>query len=141
MLRGLLENCDVKDSIVICSHSLPENFQQNLYGNPDSQGFDGTHLAGVDGKNHYTRSLCNILQKYLSKDSRELHNHTIPRALDYTHLTPALSPAAAPKPIPCAKPPTKPDSVVIDIEYPTEPDNSMYSYTVPTYNSFSVLGN
>ena len=95
MLRGLLENCDVKDSIVICSHSLPENFQQNLYGNPDSHGFDGTHLAGVDGKNHYTRSLCNILQKYLNKDSRELHNHTIPRAIDSTHLTPTLPPTTA----------------------------------------------
>ena len=69
VFRDELENSDVKEHIKIASHSLPTQFQENLYGNPSSSGFDGIHLRGPDGGNHYTRSLCNILQWFLTESS------------------------------------------------------------------------
>ena len=143
VLREEHNKSDVKDKIVICSHSLPDVFQQNLFGHPESNGFDGIHYAGVDGANHYTRSVCNILQKFINKDSRELHNHTIPRSVHssqptWTFSTTSKHSPAAPPPL--AKPPTKPDSVVVDIESPTVTEPQFF-YSVPTYNPFTLLGN
>ena len=63
--REELEKCDLKDRIFIGSHSLPNDCQQNLYGHPARSGYDGIHLYGPDGRNHFTRSLCNTLQKFL----------------------------------------------------------------------------
>ena len=130
ILREEREKIDVKAQVVIAPHSLPGQFQENLYGHPDSHLFDGIHLLGKDGRNHYTRSVCNILQNFLSDHTRELHNHNIPRI---QQASPTLSRS-------------KPDHVVINIESENPPADVItcsgsYSYTIPTSNSFSVLGN
>ena len=44
-------------------------------------------MFGQDGRNFFTRSLCNNLQRFLAAHSRELHNHVIP-------MTQAPSPSA-----------------------------------------------
>ena len=94
VFRDVLENCDVKAKISIASHTLPSELQQNLYGHPDRRGYDGIHLNGPDGRNHYTRSVCNILQRFLSKTAREPHHHTIPR--DQPEVNTKKNPPVAP---------------------------------------------
>ena len=137
ILREERDKTDVKDHIFISPHSLPNQFQENLYGHPNSSYFDGIHLRGPDGNNHYTRSLCNILQTFLCDHSREFHNHTIPR-IHKTPVSPSFSPTSPPSKIPTSSVshPLKPDSVAIQIE-----DDDLFTYSIPTYNSFSALGN
>ena len=129
-LHDALEHCDVKDKIVISNHSLPDSFQHNLYGHPDSIAFDGIHFNGIDGRNHYTRSLCNILQKQLYKHAREPHNHRIPQTLGSVIASPSsnVSPTTPPTL------PAKPDTVIIDIEDETMTENIKYIYiqSLPT---------
>ena len=74
VFREELTHSDVKNHVFIASHSLPNQFQENLYDHPDQYN-DGIHFDGSDGANHYTRSLCNILQSFFSGSRRELHNH------------------------------------------------------------------
>ena len=134
VFRDVLENCDVKAKISVASHTLPNQLQQNLYGHPDRRGYDGIHLNGPDGRNHYTRSVCNILQRFLSKTAREPHHHTIPRNQPEVN-TKKNTPVAPLYPTQQAA------SVVIDIDPPTTSDDHQYAYSVPTYNPFNVLGN
>ena len=135
-LRSELENCDVKEKIAICAHQLPDQFHHNLYGHPERFGFDGIHFYGSLGRSFITQSICNILQSHLNQHSREPHNHLC-------HRAPYSSAASTPSPSPPTKLPhitnkntTKPDTVTIVIE-----DDLEYSYTIPTSNQFSLLGN
>ena len=138
-LHDALADCDVKNKITICAHSLPETFQSNLYGHPNRYDFDGIHLNGIDGRNHFTRSLCNILQKHLNKHARELHNHKIPRFVEPSSSS-SLPTSSTPAPtLHTSK--EKPDTVVIDIEPSILADNLHYTYSIPTYNPFTILGN
>ena len=144
VLRSELQKCDVKEKISVGSHSLPNHWQQNLYGHPARRGYDGIHLNGPDGKNHYTRSVCNVLQRFLTKHSREFHDHVIPSLK--TGIQSADETSAAPKSTlrsgsGSTKKPAKPDSVFIDIDSTVLSDDLQYSYPIPTYNPFSVLGN
>ena len=95
ILREELDKCDVKDRISIGKHSLPTQCQQNLYGHPERFGYDAVHLRGPDGKNHYTRSVCNILQSFLSIHSREPHNHSIPILSSGHHIAGNSTPMTA----------------------------------------------
>ena len=164
VFREELANSDVKNKVFIASHTLPQQFQQNLYGHPEQYNFDGIHFNGSDGANHYTRSLCNILQSFFSSFSREPHNHTIPiipaPTADGRTVLPEVDPSATSS-LPSAPPksfnfiPAKPasskapnsSSVIIDIEPELcTPDqttqyNQTWSYNIPTYNPFTVLGN
>ena len=140
VFREELAKSDVKDQVSIASHFLPKQFQETLYGHPQSQFFDGIHLGGSDGKNHYTRSLCNIFQGFLCEHSRENHNHVIPTTSNSastsrssTFSTPSSSSSSS------FNSSAKPAYVVIDIES-TDPEQP-HQYTIPTYNSFSALGN
>ena len=154
IIREEIENCDVKAKISVASHILPRELHQNLYGHPDRRGYDGIHLNGPDGRNYYTRSVCNILQRFLPRNSRDPHNHTIPRM---TSIAPTISASGSsgsssrPPPAWKSKTPsnaaastssskTKPDSVIIDIDSSDHEENQ-YLYSVPTYNQFSALGN
>ena len=78
VLRDELSKCDVKDRISIGAHMLPAELHQNIYGHPARRGYDGIQPHGPDGRNFYTRSMCNILQQFLPKHSREFHNHAFP---------------------------------------------------------------
>ena len=163
VLSDELERCDAKAKITIGYHSLPNKLQQNIYGHPARKGYDGIHLHGPDGRNFYTRSVCNILQSFLRKYSRESHNHVIPRVLQ-TQDSIASSSPRVPVPKTPARSPTLPtarappshtspsfsqknpqNSVVIDIEMPdsynVDSDNVHYLYSVPTSNQFNLLGN
>ena len=151
IFRVELEKCDLRNKISVCSHTLPRELSQRIYGHPARKGYDGIHLYGQDGSNFYTRSLCNILQSSMSKHSREAHNHVIPRATSSQSSTvtrqagsssPMQSSSSSPRK--CA--PVQPswrvqesDSVIIEIEPPSHPDQLFYS--VPVSNHFSVLGN
>ena len=135
ILREELEKCDVKHKIFICPHSLPNDLQQNLYGHPDRRGYDGIHLYGSDGRNHFTRSVCNILQKHMDIHARDPHRHIIPRTAQPSSSQAPAAPTSTPKP------PAKPDSVVIDIEFPETCTHNNFTYSVPTFNYFSALGN
>ena len=144
IFRDELEKSDVKDQISIASHSLPTHFQENLYGLPHSNGFDGIHLRGPDGGNHYTRSLCNTLQRFLKEYSREHHNHTIPRtpSTPPTRGAPSTSTAfTLPGQKPSSSLPRKSSSVIINMDPVDNLDDQQYQYAVPTYNPFSILGN
>ena len=142
IFRDELEKSDVKDQIAIASHSLPTQFQENLYGLPDCKGFDGIHLHGPDGSNHYTRSLCNILQRFLNEYSREHHNHSIPRIPNTSERAPATSiTSSLPEKASSSSLPRKSSSFVINMDFLDNLDGQLYQYSVPTYNSFSVLGN
>ena len=147
VFRDVLQNCDVKAKISVAFHSLPSQLQQNLYGHPDRLGYDGIHLYGKDGRNHYTRSVCNILQRFLSKTAREPHNHIIPRIQQETNNDPHRLPlrktmsTAATAPAAPAAPTGPAASVVIDMEPPVSPQVPQFYYSVPTYNPFNVLGN
>ena len=151
VFRDELENSDVKEHIKIASHSLPTQFQENLYGSPSSSGFDGIHLRGPDGGNHYTRSLCNILQWFLSESSREPHNHTIPRiqstsatrcaSAETTTPTGAIKTASSLFKKSSSLLPKNSPSVVINMESVDSIDDHYYQYTVPRYNPFTALGN
>ena len=140
VLREELEKCDLKSKISLGTHSLPSVLQPNLYGPPTDPHYDGVHLRGPDGRNHYTRSVCNILQNFLVSHSREPHNHVIPRISRDAH------PQAISKTIPSANKINKPDHVIIDIDIESENlknggADTYYSYTITTYNPFSVLEN
>ena len=123
VLREELEKCDVKHKIFICPHSLPKEPQENLYGHPDRRGYDGIH---------FTRSVCNILQKHLDSHSREPHRQTIPR-IAQPSSSGSRSSAATTSTL---KPSAKSDSVV-----PETCTHNNFTYAVPTYNYFSALGN
>ena len=138
VFRDELENSDVKEHISIASHTLPTQLQENIYGNPSSSQFDGIHLRGHDGRNHYSRSLCNIFQKFFSESSRELHNHTIPGFQPTSSSTARAAFTASKK---SSSLPPKNSSVIIDIEPEDIIDGHYYQYAVPTYNPFTVLGN
>ena len=157
IFRKELEKCDVRDRISIGAHSLPEKWQQNLYGHPHRFGYDGIELRGPDGGNYYTRSVCNIIQSLFFSHSRDPHNHVIPSSSsDHQPSSGSLPKATSPTPEMSNPKPTpilsekatrihnKPEHVVIDIE----PQNlkvgdslHQYFYSVPTYNPFSPLGN
>ena len=74
-LKEELENSNFKDQISVASHQLPFVFQENLYGHPTQYNFDGIHLRGPDGPNHYSRSLCNIFQSFLPISKSKLLMH------------------------------------------------------------------
>ena len=149
MLREALKNCDVKDKILIAKHSLPDLFQENLYGHPNNNNFDGIHLSWPDGCDHYTRSLYNIFQNVFPAHSRSTHNHMIPR-FKSTPNPPPLN-QSSPANLPTIHPnlPNKPDHITIDIdevldEYQSQDaylDPLFPRYTVPTSNFFQCLGN
>ena len=129
--REEIKRLQLENKVFIANHSLPKHFQLNLYGHPNQSDFDGVHLRGPDGSNHYTRSICNILQNFLKEFSRDPHNHVIP-----SHKSSLPS---------ARSPPTnvtdKPASVVINIEPENSNAEQNISYSIPTYNSFSILGN
>ena len=145
ILREELKNCDVKDKIVIGKHSLPNQLQKNLYGDPAHQNFDGIHLLGPDGKNHFTRSVCNILQSVMVSHSREPHYHVIPNATPQPCSTPWPSASSSVTSLNSLVTPNQqprlPDHVVIDIESENTNDEEYTLYTIPVSNSFAVLGN
>ena len=147
VLRNQLKASKHSDKIVIGSHSLPNNLDASIYGNPDVRGYDGIHLYGPKGRNFYTRSVCNVLQNVFHKNARSLHNHTIPAVRgtrrNHPHTANEQTGASVPSSsyLPQSSNPlssSRSDSVVIDIEYPH--DQPLF-YSVPTYNSFGVLGN
>ena len=128
----------IKDRVFLDTHSLPNILQDNLYGHRDRFGYDGIHLRGPDGRNHYTRSLCNILQPFLGEYSREYHNHSIPSTIS----RPYPSPLHSNPPPSTSSGSSKHSSVVIDMEPPyLDQEPLLSSYTIPTYNRFSYLGN
>ena len=132
VLRDVLSSCDVRAKICVAAHDLPTELQQNLYGHQDRRGYDGIHLHGPDGRNHYSRSLCNIFQRFLSENARESHNHIIPRKKPEpitrnTHPSP-------PHPM------KKQEAVIIDMDTPDD-CGFQYQYSVPTFNHYDVLGN
>ena len=152
VLRNELEKCDVKDQITIGMHSLPSSQQQNLYGHPSSPYYDGVHLHGPDGRNHYTRSVCNVLQSFMSDHSRDLHNHIVPRvSLHYSAMSSSSSITTS---TPCSNPPlmaqsvgpnilpgkNKSSHIIIEIESENR-NEQQYTYSIPTYNPFSLLEN
>ena len=145
ILNEEVNKSDLKKQIVVMSHSLPTQFQQNIYGHPLSPTFDGIHLNGPDGSNHYTRSLCNILQCFLSDFSRESHNHHIP--IFHPSSPPESSTPSFPRLLPTTSYPRTsniPESVIIDIEVDPDhctDDHRVPLYTIPTNNYFTVLGN
>ena len=150
VLKEELDKCDLKSRISLGIHSLPKELQPNLYGHPTAPYFDGVHLRGPDGRNHYTRSVCNILQNFFVTHSREPHNHVIPRIPPHVqnHQKTTNSPFFSTlKTIPSSSNNLKkPDHVIIDID--SEPENmeincteTHYCYTIPTYNPFSLLEN
>ena len=145
VLRDQLQSSPFKDQIIVAAHCLPSEFHANIYGNPSSRRFDGVHLNGPDGSNFYTRSLCNILQNILSKHSRSSHNHTIPTktrepsATKPPHLSPPSQSLSPPPKAPEQSSRSKPDMVMIEIESPDQ--YYPFSYSVPTTNFYSTLGN
>ena len=113
-----------------------------MYGDPGHQNFDGIHLLGPDGRNHFTRSVCNILQSVMVPHSREPHYHVIPKTTPHPSpipLAPASSSVRAP--VTSNQQGRKLDHVVIDIESENINDEQYNLYTIPVSNSFSVLGN
>ena len=150
IFRDELEKCDLRNKISVCSHILPKELNQKIYGHPARKGYDGIHLYGNDGSNFYTRSVCNILQSNMRKHSREAHNHVIPRATSSQSSSASRRPrSSSPKQsssMPHKSAPAhptwsfqKPESVIIEIEPPAQPDQLFYS--VPVSNQFTVLGN
>ena len=137
----------MKDKILIEKHCLPDHLQQNLYGEPHHHNYDGIHLHGPDGRNHYTRSLCNILQTVMVAHSREPHRHVIPRVSPPLLSTPSLQSCISNMSSRSSKnttthpKPKKHDHALITIE-PENTNNYEYNlYTIPTSNYFEVLGN
>ena len=116
--------------------------QKNLYGDPGQQNFDGIHLLGPDGRNHFTRSVCNILQSVMVSHSREPHFHVIPKTTPRPCPIP-LAPASPSirSPVTSNLQARKPDHFVIDIESENINHEECNLYTIPVSNSFSVLGN
>ena len=148
ILKQELDKSEMKDKIFVAPHSLPKHFQENIYGHPLNPRFDGIHLNGPDGSNHYTRSLCNILQCFIPEFSRESHNHDIPRF--HPPSSPESTIPSCSRMLPTtsySRTSNKPDSVVIDIDVDTAPsskesvDHHVPFYTIPTHNYFTVLGN
>ena len=129
VFRQELDKSDHKDRIFLASHSLPNVFQENLYGHPSDYNVDGIHLNGPDGRNFYTRSLCNILQTFFHEFSRESHNHLIPNTKSSNQNITSLHSSSS------STTSSKPSFVVIDI-----PD-AIPTYTIPTHNMFNILGN
>ena len=141
ILREELYKSDMKDKIVIEKHFLPKQVQQNLYGNPHHHSFDGIHLRGPDGRNHYTRSLCNILQGAMPIHSREPHRHVIPRISLSGQVSSLSLSSNTPKTSKPHQQVRNPDHIIINIEPENVINHEYNHYTIPTYNSFSVLGN
>ena len=148
LLKQELDKSEMKDKIFVAPHSLPKHFQENIYGHPLNPRFDGIHLNGPDGSNHYTGSLCNILQCFIPEFSRESHNHDIPRF--HPPSSPESTIPSCSRMLPTtsySRTSNKPDSVVIDIDVDTasstkEPvDRHVPFYTIPTHNYFTLLGN
>ena len=143
VLHDELAKSNVKQRVFVCPHSLPQTFEQDLYGHPARRGFDGVHLHGSNGCIAFTHSMCNILQHNLKEHSRETHKHLFPGYTNCPTLTTPNTFASQQLPSkPSGNINTKPDTVVIDIE----PENdiiyeSSTIYAVPTYNPFSCLGN
>ena len=122
ILKEELDKSDMKEKIFVSPHSLPKHFQENIYGHPLYPRFNGIHLNGPDGSNHYTRSLCNILQCFIPEFSRESHNHDIPTFQPPT--SPETSTPSFPRMLPTtsySRTANKPDSVAIDIDL--DPEN------------------
>ena len=137
VLRQELNTAGIGNRVFLGSHSLPIHLQENLYGHSDHYGYDGIHLRGPDGRNHFTRSLCNILQPFLADYSREYHNHSIP----ITSTSPCPPPLRSKPPPSTSAASSKPSSVIINME-PEYPDQDFSTfYPIPTYNRFSCLGN
>ena len=163
ILREELAKSNLAGKIIIASHSLPSEIQQNIYGNPATRGYDGIHLYGPTGRKVYTGSVCSVLQK-LIQTSRTSHNHLLPRPTPPEHSDSQSSHPKVPvicrnpsvqansqstsepnlnSPTPPSPPPdpstiytrsTRPDHVTIDID-------EDYSYSIPTTNKFGILGN
>ena len=156
VLKEELSKSYVKDKVFVAHHSLPQVFQENLFGNQRRRDFDGVHLRGPDGRNHYTRSLCNILQQFLPQYSRETHNHTLParkfntsiRLLPLpTNCHSSTVPTVSSSPsvptvssLPSNSSKKSSSSVIINIE-PESYHHENYTYSVPTFNHYSALGN
>ena len=146
VLKEELDKSDMKNQIFLGIHTLPQHFQDNLYGQPHDHRFDGIHLNGPDGRNHYTRSLCNILQHFLFEYSRESHNHIIPPLSKPPAPT---NPPTAGLSLPSSRSTSasssqarrKPDTVIIDIESFPFFEDQLPVYSIPTFNPFSILGN
>ena len=153
VLKQELNKSGIGNRVFLGSHSLPKHLQENLYGHSDHYGYDGIHLRGPQGKNHFTRSLCNILQPFLAEYSREFHNHSIPS--NPTNPCPPPPPSTNPNvpryssshppPRTTSKPPLnprmKPDSVIIDMDLIPHPEDRLPFYSIPTFNPFHILGN
>ena len=144
VLREELAKCDMREKISIGSHSLPTLLHQNIYGHPERRGYDGVQPHGPDGGNFYTRSLCNILQRFLNNYSRGHHNHSIPGDQKPTPETSSsssqgkfYSPAFSNTSSPTSKT-ARSDSVFIDMEPDVIPQ---HFYNIPTSNFYNVLGN
>ena len=135
VLRDQLQTSYLKDRIVIGTHCLPQQLSTNVLGHPTNRFYDGVHLNGPDGPNYLTRSLCNVLQRILTKNARSLHHHTIP--ITRNHESPFEEAAPTHNP----SPPQKPDMVVIDIDLDSPDYQLPYTYSVPTSNFFNLLGN
>ena len=95
----------------------------------------------------FTMCLCNIFQRVFNKHARSPHNHKL---LAPNQKVRRLPPSQVTAPPSYPKYPLKPDSVVIDIEFPQPPpeapcapliSDSIPLYSVPTFNFFNTLGN
>ena len=87
VLHDELAKSNVKQRVFVCPHSLPQTFEQDLYGHPARRGFDGVHLHGSNGSKAFTHSMCNILQHNLKEHSRETHKHLFPGYTNCPTLT------------------------------------------------------
>ena len=134
----------LRDKIVICDHNIPRSLGSDhleVFGHPDDPHYNGVHLRGHHGQQCMTKSVLNVLS------SAKLRPTPTPRTEDHASRYDPLQmwrKSIRSQPLPRqvfhhqSSPQTaasKPDSVVIEI-----PDDC-YSYSVPTFNLFEVLGN
>ena len=165
-LREEVMKSPLKDRIVIQSHSLPGHCLEEVYGSPLISGYDGVHMYGPNGRDLYTHSVCNIFQRIFNKHARSSHNHKLPTTMTNTsHLHPipitknntVPSYRSKPAPLPGSSSgysqadypatsnprPQKLDHIVIEIEPENNQndENLHLSYSIPTSNYFSILGN
>ena len=158
-LREAVMKSPLKNRIFIQSHSLPGHCLEEAYGSPLIRGYDGVHMYGPKGRDLYTRSVCNIFQKIFSKHARSSHDHRFPtiRNTGINRPLPTPTTITIPAPITCLSSnlpevdyssQTNPHShklkhVIIEIESENNQndENLQLYYSIPTSNTFSILGN